>query len=639
MGKNLKYFNLAVLYGIIYFLFCLFLFLSVTAPSDPLQYVKPALYPDNGFEFLDRIIVWLWIRFIAIFPIKLEYIGGISTLLLVTFTLVLGLFWLYKKVNIYAMNVFFILFFLSDIILPISSYTYPTQMLTFIIFSTLIVLSLINNKHIKFFLAGIGATIAIFSKIQAYPFFIFLFLYIFINSKGYKEVIKNQFIALMGIISGLIIIVSIITLTDGITLINKIIVQYFENTVNVQAEGRNLGGIPPFHKYLNNPTVLFSLIGCSCAIMFKKFQELKLFAFAGLFQLLGLILIYIVTQRGGPLINNYILDFVVIGLFIFSALVGKLFYQEFKKYHKYLIVLPIFSILIAYFWICFFNNSLNKDILKILNIIFILIISLFFIYKKNFKVTGFLICIFWFGYSSKSGVEDALFKKHYWDNTYILAKDISLLNEKYIWVAAKINRNTIEDGSWRIKEVYTTFYENKNKFVYFGEHEPEKYNLLITDSAYLINKYHDNTTILYAPNYRIIDSKGEYNIKNNTIFQKNTNKKLFLMLDYSFSDYNLKLKDNMEFILSSDISNNKNNIKGFEMYIQYKIENKYVRTLATKSNKAYEITLTIPKGANEISYGWLINDIEDQVELTDIKMQNFVVENIDEKHLKHIGIK
>ena len=46
MGKNLKYFNLAVLYGIIYFLFCLFLFLSVTAPSDPLQYVKPALYPD-----------------------------------------------------------------------------------------------------------------------------------------------------------------------------------------------------------------------------------------------------------------------------------------------------------------------------------------------------------------------------------------------------------------------------------------------------------------------------------------------------------------------------------------------------------------------------------------------------------------
>lgn len=636
--KNLKFFNLAVFYGTIYFLICLFFLFSITAPSDPMQYVKPALYPEGGFEFLDRISLWLWIRFVALFPIQLEYIGGIATLLLTTFTLILGLFWLYKKINLYAMNLFFLLFVLNNIILPISSYTYPTQMLTLVIFATLIAISLIENKKIAFLIGGIGASIAILSKIQAYPFFIFLFFYVIFNSKGLREIIKNQLIAFVGIISGFFFVFLIIFLIDNMDMVYKIVTQYFASTVEVQAKGRNLGGVPPFDQYLKNPTVLFALIGCLAVLTLKQFKELNIFALGALFQFLGLLLIYIVTQRGGPLIDNYILDFVVIGLFVFSGFIGKLFYEDFKTYHKYLMILPLFTILSIFYWIYVFNNSLDKNMLKIIFITLVLIISLFFLYKKKLKVTLFIICVFLVAYNTQYGVENALFKKHYWNTSYTVAKNISLANEKYIWLAAKINRNTIEDGSWRVKEIYTTFYENKNKFIHFGNIEPKQYELIITDSAYLINKYTDSIT-LNAIDYRIVDEKGKYNIKNKILFEKKGTEKVVVMLDYSFMDYNLKLKNNTEFILSSEIDVEKSKTKGLDMFIQYKIKDKYVRTLAKKDEKNYELIINIPKGAEEILYGWLINDIKDTVKINDIKFQNILIEDVANNHLKYIGIK
>ena len=139
---------------IFYFLINYFFLFSLTAPSDPLQYVGPALHPENGFPFLDRTLLWLWIRFIAIFPIPPEEVGGVATLLLSSMTLMVGTWFLAKKTNLLAASIFIFLYLMSPIITGIASYTYPMQLLVFVMLLTLVMIELADNVHIKFFIAG-----------------------------------------------------------------------------------------------------------------------------------------------------------------------------------------------------------------------------------------------------------------------------------------------------------------------------------------------------------------------------------------------------------------------------------------------------------------------------------------------------
>ena len=311
------------------FLFCL------TSPSDPLQYVEPAINPNNGFPFFDRLFLWLWIRFFTIFSIAPEEIGGIATLTLTSLTLAIGVWYLIKRAGLLASAIFFFLFVMSPFTTGVSSYTYPTQLLTFVLFTTLILFDLFSELKIKSLILGFGCALAIFSKIQGVAF-IFFIVYL-LNT--YKVFNLNRFAASIaigiGFLLGVIAVASIILIADGPFIFNKIF-SYFassyqnpdgKSTFLIQAAGRSEGGVPPFYQLLRQGTFFIGFISILLCSFVKniKSPEAKIFSAAAFFQILGLFFIYLVTQRGGPVIENYFMDFVVLSLIPASILISNFF--------------------------------------------------------------------------------------------------------------------------------------------------------------------------------------------------------------------------------------------------------------------------------------------------------------------------
>lgn len=621
MEKNLKFF-IPSIYGIIYFTICFFLLFSITAPSDPLQYVKPALHPEEGFQFLDRLILWIWIRLIYFLPIPLEFIGGVATLLLTTFSLIIGMYWLIKNININSSLIFFFFFTLSPFILSISSYTYPMHMLSFIILIVAILVDKFQKKlKLVFFILGFGITIALFSKIQAYSFFIFAILYIFYKSKNIKEYINNIVFFIIGIFCGIITIFIIMILLYDFNILKEIISNYFNQMFSIQVKGRATGGIPFFYLYLYEPTFFISLSSIIIVIIIKN-EKLILFSIIALTQLFGLILIYFITQRGGPLIFNYLMDFIIIGLLVASALIGKNYFSKIKiRYLIMLSVMPLFIILYFTLIDTSYKPFIPEKVSKLnLYLMILLFISLLFKNKIVNLVSIFLIFLIVM-YNSKLGVFDALYKMNYWKKSYDVAKNINKYQYKYIWLVLKGDRFKINDGSWRIKEIYTTFYNNDNKIISANEELPDKFELIITDSARIINTYGKSIEFKVSDFRDII--LEEININDKNLINDKENKLVGL---FDYSDNNSSLSNGQQLYVLSSVNYEENNIKNLNLFLQYKINGEFKRFLAEKNGNNFELTLIVPDNATEIMYGWQIHNKE-KIKLSNIKFSKYQNKN------------
>jgi len=129
----------------------------LTTPSDPLQYVQPALFPQAGFEFLDRTLLWLQLRLSSNLPIPPEMVGPITTL--VTVSLLIGIvgFWLALRINFISSGIFMGMSLMNPFYISISTYTYPTQLMTLVIVITLIFFLEFRN----FLFGGAGVAFAL----------------------------------------------------------------------------------------------------------------------------------------------------------------------------------------------------------------------------------------------------------------------------------------------------------------------------------------------------------------------------------------------------------------------------------------------------------------------------------------------
>ena len=158
------------------------LIIKVT-PSDPFQYVSPAINPQEGFPFLDRINLWYFIRFIALFGIPNEYLGGFATLTQTSMLLFIILFWLTKKFDLLTASIFFYLFIINKYWLSLASYTYPTQLLSLITIGSVLLADLIKSEKIRYFTLGFGTILAIFTKVQGFSLFFFVLFKILTSKK------------------------------------------------------------------------------------------------------------------------------------------------------------------------------------------------------------------------------------------------------------------------------------------------------------------------------------------------------------------------------------------------------------------------------------------------------------------------
>jgi hypothetical protein len=489
---------LALLSSSLFFIVNYLNLFSLTAASDPLEYVASALSPQNGFPYLDRLLLWLWIRFVALFPIPVEMVGGLSTLLLSSATLALLCWFLSKRISLFAGSLFSLLYISSPTILGIASYTYPMQLLAFVIVSAVVLLEFVDSTDLKLFVAGFSFGLILLCKIQGYAFGLYVLFLVLNNlNEGLGEVVKRACRAMLGFAMSISLVLIFIICVDGWQVFVSMFESYLSAGAKNQFAGRAAGGFPPFYFYLLEPTAVLSLAGLIVPFCGERYRAARSFALVGLFQLLGLFVIYFLTQRGGSLISNYFLDSYILGLFCFVYLVSSEFN---KKINDYLFSTVVLSITFVYFTylsvVVHHKNSIYTPIylqfvekwyFVVWLLIFCCLIYLILFknrfFNKPLVVLILLACLVLPRMSE--GVRDAKFRRDYHGVYHIVSKEIKRITGegKKVWVSVKLNRSSIDLSTARLKMIFDGLYRNSDDDVYFGSVPPLYYDVLVTNRA------------------------------------------------------------------------------------------------------------------------------------------------------------
>jgi hypothetical protein len=484
---NIKTYNFRFIFFYCFFLTFLFvgifysfdLIIKVT-PSDPLEYVHPAIYPQEGFPYLDRISLWYFIRFISLFGISNEYLGGVATLTQASILLFIILFWLSKRFDILTASVFFFIFLSNEYWLWLATYTYPTQLLTLITIGSVLLVDFAKSEKIKYIILGCATVLAIFSKVQGFAFFLFVLFMILINQ---NKIIHLKYY-LAGLFTFLLFFICIIYFIDGYQMFFKLYQQYFTNeNFSVQFKGRALSNFPNFLKLLKDPLIFIGFIYTLFVFFSKKLSKLKALAILSYSQILFLLFIYYITKRGGSVIVNYFLESITISLIFLAVLSSqfiKKFFFIFNNNNYFLMVIFIFFLgtfifLVNFFYfneisILFKNYRENKTIVKSIVYVILTIFLILFIlkFKKQFYILTLIIFLIIFFRSSHYSIERAKFFLNWAEPYYVisnLAKSNLETEKRNLIFNSILNRSDILDAEVRIRQVAFKILElNQNEF-------------------------------------------------------------------------------------------------------------------------------------------------------------------------------
>lgn len=635
--------------GSLFFIFNYVFLFSLTAASDPLQYVEPSLNPEFGFPYLDRIFLWLWIRSIAVLPLDPEEVGGVATLLASSITLFFVSWFLARRFNLLSGAFFIILYVLSPTILGVASYTYPMQVLTLVLVITLILMSIAPSFNSSLFVGGFGALILILCKVQGGAFFGLLFIYGVIYSKTIHELCVGGLHALMGVGVAVLLIFIILLILDGVDATLYLFVQYFTDSATTQFAGRAEGGMPPFYSYLLEPTAVLALLGILLPLLglSQESKVLKLWSLAGICQLVGLMSIYIITQRGGPVISNYFLDVYVIGLMCVSVLIG----IAFKSVKKQVYYVVVFLLGLGVYLVYLVN--LDYDVNSVYTPLYLLsdgksiilggvfwIVSLIliigFVFKKTMIIFISLFPIFIFALlRGDEGISDSKYRIKYHSGYHEVAQFLgeSDYGEKVVWVVMKLNRSTSAVGTYHLKMIYKAFYDNGSKYI-FSDQEPKSFDVIVTNIKEIFQRFATNINSSIGSNQKLntVFQLNELNLDDSVDFKlgglvgEGTIKKIFIdgsygldvtvinpdttnliQLDLS-NDRLIGVREEKVLFISSDPLKTESSFV-VRMFAQYFLNGKWTRETfqAGSSTEVIGLSLVLPEGAMKVSYGWLLN--------------------------------
>lgn len=485
----------------------------LTTPSDPLQYVEPALRPELGFPFMDRIVVWLWIRLVALLPMPIEMIGGVSTLIVTATTLFVATWWLAKRVQPLAGATFGALYIASPMVLGLSTYTYPIQPMTLIILLTLVIMDFYSGGR-RSLVGGVGGGIACLCKIQGVSFLGFLALDAL--TQRHRR-FSRLFVAIGGFIIAVLIIFMIVGFIDGPTQIVRLFRLYFlRGDGDSQYRGLGLGNMPPFYEYLAEPTTIAAFAGMIWPWLNPNLSRLRPFATAAAVQTVGLITIYAITRRGGSLIYNYTYDTLVLGLVAFAGAVVwtvkdnkpatncRLLMSSLLLAVTFLIVEVLAYRLTSFCQYSPINvaATLGGKILAGVAWGGILIC----LTAQRLKLTGYWLRLTMIlgagllalgvGLRAGEGVRDGIFKGKESASYHALGRQIAAIRLQSVGVKVSVALNrSLDDCGFRIKTIYDAFYSKQisplqqEDAIVFGGNDTALLRFLMTDQAYLIHKH------------------------------------------------------------------------------------------------------------------------------------------------------
>ena len=635
----------------------LFVWLSIewsfclTAPSDPLQYVKHALNAKRGFPFPLRVVNWLWIRLVATLPLHKEMVGPISTLILSSSTLFAATWWLSARMQILSGAVFASIFIISPAWLPIATYTYPMQGLTFFLVLSLIMMDCVNEKH-KSIVGGIGGGLATLCKVQGISFLAFL---LFNSSKCVSRRLRNVLITGLSFLFTILAVFALIAIIDGFEQVKNMFETFFGGTGNGQFRGRALGGMPDFHAYLFEPAYLYAFAGMILPWITITLKRTRPFALAAVIQMLSLLAIYFITQRGGPLIPSYVLDAFTLGIISFSASIAYLC-KFYKIPEKNQLSLGVILLLVVFATITLWGiSSLEPrlyfadhllpwpifvgSVIGFIAFIFIFVflsLQKFYPKMKNrqlfFLIAGLGLVFLSLIVRGGEGIRAAVFRAGIAVPYHEIAKLGSELGKDGVLIQTALNSD-VKKVSYKLKRIFNTFYLEKshnNSSVFFSKAGNSiQYRYILTDQLSEINQFNR----VFEAGHKLKPeegyfqalasnlNKGQYSLRNNgsrgdaqliwnskdellSINPVNSNESFMLLLDLSKTDEEA-LRTNGIFILHAP------NISGpvdtvVKLYVQFTIDGKAKRVYGKKEGKVHSLWTIIPKNAEDIFYGWFV---------------------------------
>ena len=487
-----------------------------TTPSDPLQYVSHAISSPPSYPFLDRFLLYVLITLTAKLPLPLEFIGPTVTLAISSLILLLSSIWLKINFGIKSSIYFSALFISSPMIFGISSYTYPTQLLTLlIVISTFVGMSQIPKK---FFILGFLYALILFSKVQGMFFIIFPIILILQRKENF---LTKILIYISGLILGLFFLYFLGIISNPNFSPFNVIQVYFQNSgdFNSQFSGRGEGAIPPFYKLALNPVFILSIFGILYPLVLSKFSYLRVFSYAALVQFFGLIFIYAVTQRGGPLIFNYLLDVYILGLIPFSIIFTKSF--NVKKIYFYIPITILIFLCIFFSFYPIENITVVKqwDINSSYITLLILILFLYYtILDSKFINKNYVYLVFSFIALSNIyySISDGVARMQWSEPYHLTSKALSnLLDIHNPHVFLRLNANSYSDGTWRLNSVFSTFYTQLNPKIIPNFNSSDSSfsdkSTVITDSPYTFSKLISTSLLKYSQVYEFDAKKGYLN--------------------------------------------------------------------------------------------------------------------------------
>ncbi|MFL7023338.1 hypothetical protein BCS58_03330 [Enterovibrio norvegicus] len=659
----IKYSNrteVGLLYIVIVAFFCInyFWLFALTAPSDPLQYVAPALDHHNGFAFLDRTLLWIWIRLCSILPIDSNQVGGMSTLVLTTATLALGIFYCNKKAGFISASLYAILYIATPTIVDIASYTYPMQLLTFVLVAGLVFIDSNLSSSIKAFFIGLVFSLAIISKIQAYIFIVFSFFFILSLGGGVRKIIKLMLISILSSLSTLIVIFFLLGIIDGWSILKTIFEQYFYSNASVQYAGRAAGGFPQFYYYLAEPTSIIALFGLILPLILPRFRAAIIPASIGIGQLFGILLIYVVTQRGGPVISNYFLDSHVFGIIAFSVVMSISLSNGNINRNLVCAVVVAFFAYYAYLALTlpttdssYFPEHLERKkniYFVILNFSLVSFFVLYFRFKVYISSTMLFFALILFVLPRMyQGVQGALFRKEFHEGYHITSELIrSLVDDgKSVWVDVSTNHYRESVYAYRLKQVYRAFFSQgqiSGSMVMFSEQRPDSFDVLLTTNPshafdempivlYREGKIKNSESQLLTPevinasnesDYKIIGYRGFPLFKAHTVnchsdlrvYSKTDDNYLALISYAKRRDLVAMQGQAVKITANGEIENLPEN-HSLDLFLQYLENDKWVRKTVKFDDKkttvnghsSIELTTLIPGKIKDLEYGWRVN--------------------------------
>jgi len=613
------------------------IFLAVPAtPSDPLQYIGPALSPENGFPFFDRIFLWLWIRLFTTFSFSAEYVGAYATLAQVIITYLISSFWLSYRFGSLSVILFSFLFFGSTAWLSIITYTYPMQALTMFVVISLILFDILKIRG-GFFSLGVGFALSIFSKVQGFGFVSGLVY------SAYHSFKNKNFSPLIYWSYGFLIIfigLNVFLYIDGNPL-SEIVQRYFQENHNAQMAGRAAGGMPKWHYLLAKPAYLCSFFGLFLFFLINKKSPIFIFSMVGFFQLFLLLLIYFITDRGGPVIENYVLDSFTLGAIAFSAVAGSFLSRKADVSVSFIfITVIVFIASIVQYTFTYIDFGLLVSFFTT-SLIFYYLVP--FVKKKSVIYVLYPFVFIFFNQLHAHGIEGIkkTERRIRWVDPYYSTVHHLLDKEKKFVVDVDFGYGN-SNASSRIKRIARQIYSTDlSKNTCFNENcavEPSDYFLtnknfshislnlpliasLPIDGSSGFNLNFDQINSTLGLPIRNNGSRGVGNISYNAdsnLFVIEPDGSAVFTADFNVGkQFSHLFQENQVYILRGISTYKKKSL-----FVQYYTNGKSVRRYGDIFKDVHVLKFSVPSGAEKISFGWYFDGFTDTLNFSGVDIKD-----------------